>query len=84
MQALPANLVTKEDIKLLIELFNRRFEDLIHHTDKRFEAMNQRFEDMNRRFEDLHRQIRIIQWLIGVGWTILATLLSILLWRLQQ
>ncbi|MHA1262885.1 MAG: hypothetical protein ACTSSA_12475 [Candidatus Freyarchaeota archaeon] len=52
---------TKEDIKLLVELINKRFEDmnkrfeeLIHFTDKRFEDMNNRFEDMNNRFEDMN------------------------------
>jgi hypothetical protein len=44
---------TKEDIKMLIELFNKRFEDI----NKRFEDVNKRFEDLiaysNKRFEEL-------------------------------
>jgi hypothetical protein len=35
-------LVTKEDLKLLIELINKRFEDV-----------NRRFEDINKRFDDM-------------------------------
>lgn len=44
---------TKEDIKMLIELFNKRFEELKAYSDKRFEDINKRFEDVNKRFEDL-------------------------------
>ncbi len=35
-------LATKEDLKMLIEMFNKRFEDI----NKRFEAIDKRFEDM--------------------------------------
>jgi len=55
-------LATKEDLKLLIDLVNRRFEDV-----------NKRFEDMNRRFEDLRyyvdRRIGFLEKLI-VGFDI--------------
>jgi hypothetical protein len=51
---------TKEDIKMLIDLINKRFEaidkrfeDLISYSDKRFEDINKRFEDINKRFEEL-------------------------------
>ena len=37
-----SNVATKDDIKMLI-----------NYTDKRFEDMNKRFEDMNKRFEDM-------------------------------
>ena len=48
---------TKEDIKTLIDLFNRRFEELMHYSDKRFEELkaysDKRFEAIDKRFEDL-------------------------------
>ena len=44
---------TKEDIKMLIELFNKRFEELKSYSDKRFEDINKRFEAIDKRFEDL-------------------------------
>ncbi|MEM2178326.1 MAG: hypothetical protein QW272_05855 [Candidatus Methanomethylicaceae archaeon] len=60
-------LATKEDIKLIIELLNKRFEaidkrfeDMIYHTDKHFEAINKRFEDVNNRFEDINRRFEDI------------------------
>ncbi len=43
---LTQHLATKEDLKLLISLINKRFEDM----NKRFEDMNKRFEDMNQKF----------------------------------
>ena len=62
---------TKEDIKMLIELFNKRFEefkaysdkrfeDLMAYSDKRFEELksysDKRFEDINRRFEAIDKR----------------------------
>jgi len=55
---------TKEDIKMLIDLINKRFEaidkrfeDLISYSDKRFEDINKRFEELraysDKRFEEL-------------------------------
>ncbi len=48
-------LATKEDLKMLIEMFNKRFEAI----DKRFENMQRymekRFEAIDKRFEDLQR-----------------------------
>jgi hypothetical protein len=31
------NIATKDDIKLMVELINKRFEELLHYMDKRFE-----------------------------------------------
>jgi hypothetical protein len=47
---------TKEDIKMLIDLINKRFEAI----DKRFEAIDKRFEDLisysDKRFEDVNKR----------------------------
>jgi len=56
-------LATKEDLKLLIDLINRRFEDVnrrFEDTNKRFEDVNRRFEDINKRFEDINRRFESI------------------------
>ncbi len=91
-RAIPEDVATKKDLQMVIELIDRRFEDMnrrfedmnrrFEDMNRRFEDMNRRFEDMNRRLEDLYRQIRIMQWLIGLGWMILATLLTVL-WALR-
>ncbi len=47
--ALSGVVATKDDIKLVIEEFNKRFEGM----DKRFEGMDKRFERMDKRFEEL-------------------------------
>ena len=58
------NLVTKEDLKMLIDLTNKRFdgmdkrfEELLHYADKRFEELlhyvDKRFEGQNKRFEEI-------------------------------
>ena len=48
---------TKDDIRVLSEQMDKRFEQMQHHMDKRFEDMqhymNKRFEDMNDKFNML-------------------------------
>jgi hypothetical protein len=44
-------LATKEDIKMVLEMMEKRFEAV----DKRFEAVDRRFESVDKRFEDLYR-----------------------------
>ena len=58
-QAQSEKLATKEDIKLILEMMDKRFEMInkrFETMDKRFEDMNQRFEDMNKRFEDMNQR----------------------------
>jgi len=57
------DVATKQDIKLLVDLVDRRFEDvnkrfeeLLGYVDKRFEAVDRRFEDVNKRFEDVNKR----------------------------
>ncbi len=50
-----------------------RFEDM----NKRFEDMNSRFEDMNKRFGDMNSRFNGMQWLIGVGFGLIATMVTI-------
>jgi hypothetical protein len=49
---------------------NRRFEELIHYSDKRFDDMNKRFEDMNKKFN-------LLTWLIGIGFTVVTVLITV-------
>jgi hypothetical protein len=60
------NIATKDDIKMLLEFMNKRFEDV----NKRFEELR---EDMNKRFDFLLKVI------IGFNVPILLCLFSILL-----
>ena len=46
----------EEALRNLGLIMDKRFEDLIHQMDKRFEDMNRRFEDINRRFEDMNKR----------------------------
>ena len=52
------------------EQIDKRFEDMNHQLDKRFEQVDKRFEDMNHRFNTL-------TWMIGVGFVVIATLMSL-------
>lgn len=45
------------------EAVDKRFEDLIHYMDKRFEAVDKRFSTM--------------QWLIGLGFSLLAIMMTL-------
>ncbi len=97
-EILPANVATKDDIKMLhdelkliIEMFNRRFEDMQKYMDRRFEDMqrntDKRFEDLigytDKRFEDMNRRLdfiqRLILFLLGLNLINTSTLIIILL-----
>ena len=45
--------------------------------ETRFEAVDVRFEDVNRRFEDMSSRFNGMQWLIGVGFVLIATIVTI-------
>ena len=57
---LPLTVVTKEDLRMAIDMLNKRFEDLQKYLDKRFEAVDRRFEAVDRRFDSLVRLLQII------------------------
>ena len=84
-------LATKEDLKMLIEMINKRFEavdkrfeDMQRYMEKRFEAIDKRFEDMryyiDKRFEVVERRIGFLEKLIvGFNLPILLLLLKLVL-----
>ncbi|MEM2364002.1 MAG: hypothetical protein QW371_03290 [Candidatus Bathyarchaeia archaeon] len=51
---------TKEDVRMILEAMEKRFEDLRAYSDRRFEAMERRFEDLmaysDKRFEDMNKR----------------------------
>ena len=59
-------LATKEDIKMVLEMMEKRFEAV----DKRFEAVDKRFEDMNKKFTMMFTFMNI-----GFGLLVLLTVL---------
>ncbi len=70
------------------ETVDKRFEDMHRNmetrfqaVDKRFEAVDKRFEDMHRhtdkRFEDMHKRFNGMQWMVGGGVVLLATMMSL-------
>ena len=56
----------RSEMKLLREDMNKRFEAV----DKRFEAVDKRFEAVDKRFASM-------QWLIGTGIALLATMITV-------
>jgi hypothetical protein len=73
----------------IIKEMNLRFEAQKQESDARFEAINARFEaintrfealikEMNTRFEALDKRINFLQWLIGIGITLLGGLITLL------
>jgi len=75
---------TKEDVKMLIDFMEKRFEAI----DKRFEDLksysDKRFEDMNKRFEDLRyyvdKRIGLVEkLLIGFNLPILTGMIIMLI-----
>ncbi|MFW5801600.1 MAG: hypothetical protein ACOCVC_06180 [Spirochaeta sp.] len=66
------------------ELMEQRFEQIakeIEQIDKRFEQVDKRFEDlihyMDKRFEAFDRRFVMLQWVIGLGFTAIAGLMTL-------
>ncbi len=75
-------LATKEDLKLFIDMVNKRFEDMnkrFEAVDKRFEDMNKRFEDINKRFEELNTHMRMYFGLLTIVVTLVNAMLTVVL-----
>jgi len=82
----------KTDIKMLIERSDEKFQIIQKEMNTRFEAMNVRFEtlqremntrfetmqkEMNTRFEAVEKRFSSLQWMIGIGFTLLAIMMTL-------
>ena len=60
----PSEVATKEDIKMLIQMMDKRFEALQREMDARFEGIDKRFS--------------MLTWFMGAGFSLLALLITLL------
>jgi len=56
---------------------NTRFENMQKEMNARFEGVNARFEGVNARFEAIEKRFTALQWMIGVGFTLLAIMMTL-------
>ncbi len=63
----------EDELAFQRELICTRFEAV----DKRFEAVDKRFEAVDKRFEDMHKRFNGMQWMVGGGVVLLATMMSL-------
>jgi len=65
-----------EQIDKRFEQIDKRFEQV----DKRFEQVDKRFEDlrsdMNSRFEQVDRRFTMLMWFIGIGFTLVTSIMT--------
>ena len=70
-----------EEVERRFEAIDRRFEAVDRRFEEVREDMNRRFgevrEDINKRFEAVDRRFASTQWLIGIGFTLLVSLMSV-------
>ncbi len=59
-----------EQIDKRFEQIDKRFDDLLHYVDKRFDAVDKRFEAVDKR-------LGFQQWLIGAGFLVVTTLMTV-------
>lgn len=58
--------------------FQMGMADLRHESDKNFAVMNARFEAVDKRFEDANRRFGAVQWMLGIGLTVVLAVVSAL------
>ena len=54
-----------------------RFTAVLREMDVRFVAVDKRFESMDKRFDDMQVNFARMQWLIGIGFVVLGSLVSV-------
>ena len=62
-----------EQVEKRFEQVDKRFEQV----DKRFEQVDKRFEQVDKRFDDINHRFTGMMWLIGTGFVLLSTLMSL-------
>ena len=82
----------QQSMETRFEAVDKRFEDMQQSMETRFEAVDKRFEDMqqttatrfedmqrntDKRFEDMHKRFNGMQWMVGGGVVLLATMMSL-------
>jgi len=63
----------EEGLKNMHEVMEARFTAV----NQRFEDINNRFEDVNKRFEDMDKRFSQVQWMMGLGFTLLSILMGV-------
>ena len=63
----------EEELKHQRELMMQGFANV----DKRFEDVDRRFEDVNRRFEDMDKRFSTLTWMIGIGFVVVTSLVTV-------
>ena len=66
-------LSTKDDLRQTIDISEKRFEEMLHYSEKRFESVEKRLDEVNSRIALLEKAV------IGFNLTILGALISILM-----
>ncbi len=69
-----------EDIDRRFEDANKRFDDVnsrFEDVNKRFDDVNKRFEDVNRRFDDNSKRHTATQWVVGAGFLVVTTMITL-------
>ncbi len=57
---------------------DKRFESMQKQMDERFAAVDKRFDDVNKRFDDVNKRFSMMMWMITAGFTIIATVITLL------
>ncbi len=61
----------KKSSDTLLQIIEFRMEDFKSYIDQRFTHIDQRFSNIDQRFS-------ILQWMMGIGFTVLALLITVL------
>jgi len=70
----------RTDMSNRFEQVDKRFEDMRVDMNIRFEQVDKRFEDMrtdmSNRFEQVDRRFSMLMWFIGIGFTLVTTIIT--------
>ena len=67
-----------KELTLFRKNVDKRFESFREMVDRRFEKIDQRFEKIDQRFEKIEERFVKVYTFLGIGFTIIAALVTIL------
>ena len=66
-----------DEVNEKLDALTTELRDHRRDNDKRFEQVDKRFEEVDRRFDEVSKRFSGMMWLIGIGFVLLSTLMSL-------
>jgi hypothetical protein len=68
----------KKASSALLSIMDFKMQDFKSYIDQRFQSIDHRFEAIDHRFEDIDKRFTSMQWMMGIGFSLLGIIMVLL------